>query len=482
VKKIRFRNNLFWKFCVCLVSSILLFFSFPPFGFWYLTFFSFVPLFLICEEKSINNIFYGLFFGFIFYSLSLYWLKNVAGAIYLLLSLYLSIYWAIFLYLIFLFDFKKIIFLGSCLWFFLEILISHILTGFPWLLIGLSQFNNHYILKIAKFSGIYGISFLVIGFNIFLYTIFRKKVSIQNLFFILMVLGFFLIAKIPEKMIYKGKINILLIQPNFVSKNIDLEKNKQIIYKLLDEIEYRYLDLIVFPEGTFQGNLFENRDLIKVLKKISIKNNCGILIGTFTGINSNFYNSCVFINGENISVYNKTKLVPYGEFILGKRFKFVRNLFLKIAGYEPDLKKGNEFKVFKYKNIKFSSLICYENIFPQIIENFVKNEPDFFIVITNDSWFGKSIGPYQHFYHNVFRSLESGRYLLQAGLTGISGIVSPNGKVEKIIEKNGENLFVDGLLFLPLKIYISETLYSKYGIFPLFLFCLIITGFLLCRD
>jgi len=251
---------------------------------------------------------------------------------------------------------------------------------------------------------------------------------------------------------------------------------------LLKEIKYKNLDLIVFPEGTFQGNLFENNDLIKLLKKTSNKNNCGILIGTFTERSGNFYNSGVFINGEKIDVYNKIKLVPYGEFILGKRFKFVRNIFLKIAGYEPNLKNGSEFKVFKYKDIKFSSLICYENIFPQIVENFSNNGPDFFIVITNDSWFGKSIGPYQHFYHNVFRSIENGRYFLQSGLTGLTGIVNPEGKVEKILKKNGESLFIDGFLFIPLKIYTSETFYYRYGIFPLSLFCLILTGLFICRN
>jgi apolipoprotein N-acyltransferase len=482
VKKIKFKDNLGWKLFWCFTSSILLFFSFPPFGYWYLAFFSFVPLFSICEENRWINSLYGLLSGFTFYSFSLYWLKNVTGAIYLLLSLYLSIYWAFFLYLIFAFDFKKNIFLGSCLWFFLEILLSNILTGFPWLLIGLSQFNNPYILKFAKFSGIYGISFILMGINIFLYTLLKNKLSIQNLFFIFIILIFFAISKIPERKIYKGKINILLVQPNFIPQNISKDANKKIITRLLKEIEYKNVDLIFFPEGTFQSNLFENNDLIKIFKKFSIKKNCGILIGTFTKINESFYNSTVFINGENISVYNKIKLVPYGEFILGKRFKFIKNTFLKIAGYEPNLKNGNEFKVFKYKNVKFSSLICYENIFSEILEGFLKDNTEFFIVVTNDSWFGKSIGPYQHFYHNIFRSLESGRYFLQAGLTGITGIITPEGKVEKILEKNGENLFIEGILFYPLNIYISKTLYSEYGIYPLFLFCLIITGILLCKN
>ncbi|MCM8804819.1 MAG: hypothetical protein NC833_06160, partial [Candidatus Omnitrophica bacterium] len=163
MKRTKFKNSFILNLFFCVLSSLLLYFSFPPFKFWYFSFFSFIPIFINCKNKSFSNFFYGLFSGLIFYSLSLYWLKTVAGLIYLLLGFYLSIYWAIFLYLIFSFDIKKIIFIGSCVWAFLEVIISNFLTGFPWLLLGLSQYSNPYILKIAKFIGIYGVSFLIIA-------------------------------------------------------------------------------------------------------------------------------------------------------------------------------------------------------------------------------------------------------------------------------------------------------------------------------
>ncbi|MCM8832521.1 MAG: apolipoprotein N-acyltransferase, partial [Candidatus Omnitrophica bacterium] len=178
----------------------------------------------------------------------------------------------------------------------------------------------------------------------------------------------------------------------------------------------------------------------------------------------------------------KIHLVPYGEFILGERFILIRKIFYKIAGYYPELKPGNNYKTFKYKNIKFSTLICYENIFTDMSYNFLKNKTDFFIVITNDSWFGNSFGPYQHFYHNIFRAIETGRYFLQTGLTGITGIISPEGKIEKILEKENKQLFFEGNLNFSLPVEIYETFYSKYGIYPFFLFCLILTGLLICRN
>ena len=483
MKKIKFRNNLILNLFLCFLSSILLFFSYPPFKFWYFSFFAFIPVFLVCRNNSFFNFIYGILTGFIFFSLSLSWLKNVAGPIYLLLSLYLSIYFGIFLYLIFSFDIKKIIFLGGSIYFFIEVIISNFLTGFPWLLLGLSQYKNLYILKISKFAGIYGISFLIITFNLFLFTLLKKNFSIQNLFFIFFLFFLFLICRIPEKKIYKTSLNFLLIQPNMITSKISSEENKEIIKILLNKnLKGKKVDIVVLPEGVFQDNLFENRDLMENLKDFSIQNRCSILLGTFTGKKPFFYNSAVFINGKKFDIYNKIKLVPYGEFILGERFEFIKKTFLKIAGYQPHLKKGNKYKVFEYKNVKFSSLICYENIFSEYLSYFLENGADFFIVITNDSWFGNSIGPYQHFYHNILRAVEYGRYFLQAGLTGITGVISPEGKIEKIIDKNGKNLFINGYLYFSLPIFYYETFYSKYGLYPFLIFCLFLTGIIICKN
>lgn len=485
-KGIKLKNN-FLDLFLTFLTAILLFFSFPPFNCWYFSFFFFVPLFLIIENKKpLIRFFYGLISGFLFYSLSLYYLKNLAGFVFFLLPLYLAFFWGIFVFLIFSFDNKKNIFLGSCIWFFIEIIIANLLTGFPLLTLGLSQCNNITILKIGKFVGIFGISFLIIGTNLLFYTIFKRKYSYQQIFFVLFFILFLLLTKLPEKRTFKGNLQILIYQPNIITNEITLEENeKRIIYffeENFKEKNKRDVDIVVLPEGSFQWDLFENTNLLNKLKEISQKNGFGIVIGCFTREKDNFYNSSVFINGDKVEIYNKIHLVPYGEFILGERFEIIKKIFLKIGGYYPNLKKGDEYKIFEYKGIKFSTIICYENLFSEIAENFIKYGTDFFIVITNDLWFGNSPGPYQHFAHNVFRAIETGRYFFQAGLTGLSGVISPEGKIEKIIEKGSKNLFIEGSLFYKLPIFVYETFYSKYGIYPFFILCLILTGFILCRK
>ncbi|MCS7179834.1 MAG: apolipoprotein N-acyltransferase, partial [bacterium] len=388
-----------------------------------------------------------------------------------------------FTFLTFSFETKQIIFLGSCLWFFLEIIMSKLLTGFPWLIVGLSQYSNNYIAKLSRFIGIFGISFIVIATNLFFYTVVKKNFSKQQIWFIFFVFFLIILDKFPPIKETKDYIKVMLVQPNFNIEKMSLDENKKEMTSLLKEkLKKEKVDIIILPEGTYQGNIFEDIDLIEELKKISLNKKIGIILGTFTGQGEEIYNSSLFINQGKIKIYRKIQLVPYGEFILGERFKFIRNTFLRIAGYKPNLKKGEKFEVFQYKNIKFSTPICYENIFPEIISNFVKNGSDLFIVITNDSWFGNSLGPYQHFYHNIFRAIESGRYFIQVALTGITGIIDPEGKPIKILEKEDRCLFFEDVLIYSFQVYTYQTFFSKFGVYPFFLFCLIVIGIVICRN
>ena len=120
------------------------------------------------------------------------------------------------------------------------------------------------------------------------------------------------------------------------------------------------------------------------------------------------------------------------------------------------------------ENINFLSLICYEIIFPSFIEKY--NNFNFVINISEDAWFGKSIGPYQHFAKAIFRSIESGVYTIRSANKGISAFISPQGKILKnlqpdelgnielnipMLEKSKKKSKKDLIFFLLLITYIS---------------------------
>ena len=101
-------------------------------------------------------------------------------------------------------------------------------------------------------------------------------------------------------------------------------------------------------------------------------------------------------------------------------------------------------------------MICYEIIYSGKI--FDESNFDFIINISEDGWFGNSIGPYQHFTHSIFRAIESGKYLIRSANNGISATINPVGLVEKKIAF-GQSGYID---FYETRVF-NKTLFSKYG-------------------
>ena len=151
--------------------------------------------------------------------------------------------------------------------------------------------------------------------------------------------------------------------------------------------------------------------------------------------------------------------MPFGEFLPFEKFlkkigaKVITNNYQSYSsGLGRDIIKFNR-DIF---SINFLPLICYEIIYSGRISK--NNDFDIIINISEDGWFGKSIGPKQHFVHSIFRAIESGKYVLRSANNGISGIIDPNGNIEKIIEF-GKTGYLD---FEQQKKF-KRTYFSKYG-------------------
>ena len=122
--------------------------------------------------------------------------------------------------------------------------------------------------------------------------------------------------------------------------------------------------------------------------------------------------------------------------------------------------KGKKREIIKIKNqnftLKILPLICYEIIYSGKLSK--NSNYDFIINISEDGWFGKSIGPRQHFDHSIFRAIESGKYILRSSNNGIAGIINPIGVVEQNVEF-GETGYVD---LIEMK-KMQPTIFSYYG-------------------
>ena len=183
------------------------------------------------------------------------------------------------------------------------------------------------------------------------------------------------------------------------------------------------------------------------------------------------YNSLVALNNELdvLQIYYKNKVVPFGEFLPFENI--LSNLGLKkiTQGYQS-FSSDNQRVPIKINNLNFMPLICYEIIYSGKINKSKKNY-DIILNLSEDGWFGNSIGPYQHYSHSIFRSIEEGKPVIRSSNNGISAFINQKGQV---IEK----LSTTDKGFIELNSFrkSNKTIFSSHGNKIFFYFLLIYTS------
>jgi len=176
-----------------------------------------------------------------------------------------------------------------------------------------------------------------------------------------------------------------------------------------------------------------------------------------------------------ITNYNKVNLVPFGEFTPFESILSLVGLKTITNNYQS-FTRGETRVPLNIKNSKIDlnllPLICYEIIYSGKLSR--DNNFDYIINISEDGWFGNSIGPKQHFSHSIFRSIESGKYIIRSANNGISAIINPIGVVEQKVEfgsvgyvEMSESKLVKSTLFMIYgnKIFLILTLIYIFLIF-----------------
>jgi len=239
------------------------------------------------------------------------------------------------------------------------------------------------------------------------------------------------------------KINFKIVSAGM--KLSDFKDETEVALKLIkySEPNKKKKTIFVWPEGIFLSENFDQKKEIKDLFIKSFSENHLIILGANTLANTplgkKYFNSMIVVdkNFNFISKYDKKKLVPFGEFLPLE--KLLNSIGLKkiTPGYASFSKGAGKSIInlkFDSENISFLSLICYEIIFPSFIDKY--NKFNFIINISEDAWFGESIGPHQHFAKAIFRSIESEVYTIRSANKGISAFISPEGKILKNLQPN----------------------------------------------
>ncbi|MBU2590723.1 MAG: apolipoprotein N-acyltransferase [Nitrospinae bacterium] len=452
-----------------------------------------IPLFYIIDKGTRREAVRGGFIsGFVFFTLLLYWVTNsmtnygglprsVGVIILFVLATYLAGYFALFAWILSLFPGESSHikwFTAPLAWVALELIRSHLFTGFPWGLIGYSQFDNLRLIQIADITGVYGVSFLIIIVNISLYLYVsnlkdrkknRRLVSAYLLVSTILIGGTAIYGRKrvvnynPEE----GKpLKVALIQGNIAQnmkwdsayKNLIVDTYKGMTESILSERP----DLIVWPESSLPFYLQEEGEERDNLLGFVDKSGISFLIGAdgYRIVNRQIesYNRAYFLTPDNKgNYYDKIHLVPYGEYIpLKPLFPFLGKLVEGVG----DFGTGDTYKVFDLPKGRFATLICYEIIFPDLTRKFVGEGAQFLVNITNDAWFGVSSAPYQHIAMVPFRAVENRIPIVRGANTGISGFINPIGNIVQYSDIFvGETLIGD----IRLNDNVGKTFYSRYG-------------------
>ena len=479
-----------------IITGIFYASSFPDIDFGFLAWVSLIPLLWALRNQSPRRSFFlGWLAGTVAFTGIMYWV-TISMSLYgglplwvtlfplLLLAGYLGIYFGLFSFLL-IWIREKVqlpdLLLVPILWTTLEWVRGHALTGLPWGLIGYTQYQNLSMIQIADITGIYGVSFLVVLINTALlqlpgafFHVHRQKALRSIAIAILVLTLTFLYGTKRLNQFEKGANESITV--GIIQANIPQDMKWDTAFRMETLSRYDNLtqsisdnkpDLIVWPEAAtpfiFEDNKFFKRQVLTIAQEAGIP----LLFGAparsrKAGFSSSLTNSAYLIDssGAILSRQDKIHLVPFGEYVPLPRILFFLDKMVEGIG---NFKAGTEYTIMEVPSrnngdAKLGTAICYEVIFPELVRRFVAEGANLMVTITNDAWFGRSSAPKQHFSMVVFRSIENRVSFIRAANTGISGFISPSGRIRK-----ASKLFEAAAFTEPLPIYNTRSLYTRFG-------------------
>jgi len=470
---------------MCFVLGALSTLSLTPFSIYpFIICFS-LAIFFILESEHKKELFIASWmFSFGWFFSGLYWIGSAflvqSNFFYYLLPLAitalpmaLSLIWVL---AFFISNELGKVFGNKFIWFLFLFSIIEYFRGyfveFPWLMPGHALASNSYFLQSFSFIGSYSMNAVFITITIIPILIYqhREKYLRTCIFLcipiIILLFNSFWRYETRDNIKFIKNYNITLVQPNISQK----EKWKKSLRKFHHENlinlslkRKKFLNhkgrLIIWPETGFVGTYPRDKDILEDLsyKILDINKNEFLFTGAINIQDKKYYNSAFLINSkkEILKIYNKKFSVPFGEYI---PFKSIFPSISPLSNFVNFTPSTNNPK-FKINNdFNFLPLICYEIIFNKYIFKKVTPDTSLIINITNDAWFGKTIGPHQHLQFARIRSVEFGIPVARVANTGISAFFSPYG--EKILEIKLGKRGVESSYMLE---KLETTIYKRFG-------------------
>ena len=507
------KTSLFIKdILLVFMSSLMLVLSFPSFNLGFLAWVGLVPLILaICDRSPKIGFFLALVCGTIFNIGIFKWILEVPkftlphyGVMVVYMGTYFGFFGLIFCFVTRKWGLSTSLMTAPFVWVSLEYIKSNMsFLALSWALLAHSQYRYTSIIQFASVTGAYGVSFLIVMVNmalaatILIFLLQREQIkqttlkppssrvtiSLMLACAVLIGLAWYHGQMTITRPISGKGIKVAIVQGNIEqTKKWDRKYAKFIMQTYADltkEAAKNDPELIIWPETATPRSISTNRRLRAEVMRITREAGTNLLLGSseqqkfeIEGSRKlGYLNSAFLIPSEKENSkyqrYDKIRLFPFGDYlpykgILPWSFIGVPN----ISGYMP----GVKYTVLKLPNVNFGVTICWENIFSDLVRQFVKNGAQFMVNMTNEAWFGRTAAPYQFVSMSVFRAVENRVYVVRCANTGVSCIIDPNGKVvDRVKDENGKDIFVRGVLTGSIIPSEKKTFYTRYGDWPAWL-------------
>jgi len=508
-----------WSLFITLGTAFLYTLSFPSFlnltGFAPLAYVCLIPLACVIKEHSYGGgVFYGIVFGVIQSMLSNYWLGTFSLVSLQFSTAYYLVYYLIFM-LILVWVLKKsgrlfpLVFASS--WVIFDYLRSIGFLGYPWVLVGVSQYQFLPLIQISAVTGIWGVSFIVLlangagaqlieglinkqkilpnmetspGF----FSRIRKLVTTVSPFrplvlwavlFLAVLIGGWISLGIEKTVEPEKTVKVALIQQNTDPRKNDYTEGYAILQKLTNQALLEDPDLIAWSETAFVPNIqrwskpeYEYsylgkivRNLLDYLKSIEtwlVTGNDDYTLETGEDGEEirKDYNAAILFSdtGERMQTYHKIHLVPFTEsFPYKKLFPGFYQLLLDFDVYLWEA--GDEWVVFQHPEFTFATPICFEDGFPNHIRTFVRKGAEVIMNLSNDFWSLTEVEAKQHYINSVFRAVENRTPLLRSTASGLTCYVDRTGKLRGSLPYYEEAYMIAEVEMPPGK----TSLYTRWG-------------------
>jgi len=347
------------------------------------------------------------------------------------------------------------------LWMATEHARSFVYGGFPWNLNATALYRHPIWLQSASLWGAYGVggAALVVSCLLAASAVRRRLAPLAAAVLWVLALGALGAARLSGPSETSPAISVALLQPNLHEEDraADPARTYGVVLGQARQAALRRPSLIVLPESALPVSWETSATLRRDLSDLAARGSRVLFNDIETAADGRYYNAARLLGSSGLAEpsYRKVHLVPFGEYVpLPRVFFFVRQVSSEIGAFAA----ADRPELLASEDLRLGMGVCYEITYPSLVREEVARGANLLATISNDSWYGKAGAQAQHFAAAVLRSAETGRFLVRAAITGISGIVDDRGRIR-------EELFADreGVLFGDVRLAQRATAWVQWG-------------------